>query len=97
MEISYDPTKNATNIAQGRPSFDTVIAFDFESAIVKEDDRKDYGETRFVAYGLIGARLHALVFTPRGEVLHIISLRKANQREVRNYEKSREIPSAHDA
>jgi len=86
MEISYDPAKNAANIARGRPSFDAVSGFDFQTATVKVDDRKDYGETRYVAYGLVGARLHALVFTPRGDALHVISFRKANQREVRNYE-----------
>jgi len=63
-----------------------VSGFDFQTATVKVDDRKDYGETRYVAYGLVGARLHALVFTPRGDALHVISFRKANQREVRNYE-----------
>jgi uncharacterized DUF497 family protein len=48
--------------------------------------RMDYGEPRYQALGLIGDRLHMLVFTPRADRLHIISLRKANQREIRHYE-----------
>ena len=49
------------------------------------DDRKDYGETREVALGLIGDRLHTLVFTMRGTVCHVISLRKSNKREIETY------------
>jgi hypothetical protein len=50
------------------------------------DTRRDYGETRYIALGHIGDRVHSLVFTPRGDALHVISLRKANRREVRRYE-----------
>ncbi|MCG5260166.1 BrnT family toxin [Cupriavidus gilardii] len=45
-----------------------------------------YGETRYIAYAPIGTRLHCLVFTLRGDTLRAISLRKANFREVRDYE-----------
>jgi uncharacterized protein len=47
---------------------------------------KDYGERRFQALGLIAGRLHALVFTPRAGLVHVISLRKANRREIKLYE-----------
>ncbi|WP_330995914.1 BrnT family toxin [Cupriavidus necator] len=50
------------------------------------DDRKPYGETRYIAYGPIGRRLYCPVFTIRGNTLRVISLRKANSREVRDYE-----------
>ncbi|MFT3814421.1 MAG: BrnT family toxin [Acidovorax sp.] len=49
------------------------------------DSRKRYGESRLTATGLIGARLFVLTFTLRGNAVRIISLRKANQREVRRY------------
>jgi hypothetical protein len=45
-----------------------------------------YGERRFQALGLIGDRLHMMVFTPRANKAHVISLRKANKREVKRYE-----------
>ncbi|HQR54229.1 MAG TPA: BrnT family toxin [Burkholderiales bacterium] len=51
-----------------------------------EDLRKEYGEQRFQALGLVAGRLHAMVFTPRSGKVHVISLRKANRREVRRYE-----------
>jgi len=42
--------------------------------------RKDYGERRFIALGKIGDAFNVLVFTPRGEKVWLISLRKANAR-----------------
>lgn len=86
MKISFDPTKNAQNLAQGRPSFDAVAGFDFVTAQVAVDDRKEYGEVRYIAYGRVGARLHALVFTPTADGIRVISFRKANKREVARYE-----------
>ncbi len=59
---------------------------DFEAAIFQPDLRYDYGEERTQAYGLIGGRLHLLVFTMRGQVLRAISLRKTNAKEVKRYD-----------
>jgi len=58
----------------------------FHTALFEEDTRKDYGERRFIVYGLIGPRLHILCFTPISGGIRVISLRKANQREVVYYE-----------
>ena len=66
-------------------SFETVKTFEFETALVATDDRKDYGEVREVAFGLIGERLHTMVFTMRDAVCHLISLRKSNRREIETY------------
>jgi uncharacterized DUF497 family protein len=66
--------------------FSLVSELEWSSAWVKEDDRRDYGEVRYRVLGYIGDRLHALVFTPRAGKVHIISLRKANLREVKLYE-----------
>jgi len=86
MRISYDPGKNARNIAERGLSFELALAFEWESAIVWPDTRHDYGEARFIALGRIGGRVHSLVFTHRSNTIHVISLRKANRREVRRYE-----------
>jgi uncharacterized DUF497 family protein len=45
------------------------------------DDRKDYGEPRFITIGRLDGRMVASVWTPRGAARRIISLRKANDRE----------------
>ena len=58
-----------------------VRSFDLNTAQIDPDDRCDYGEARFKATGMIGERLFIVVFTPRGERLRLISLRKANGRE----------------
>ena len=86
MEISFDPAKNARNLAHRGLPFTLVEQLDWSSAIIEEDVRKNYGERRYLALGLIEDRLHAVVFTPRAGKVHVISLRKANQREVKDYE-----------
>jgi len=49
------------------------------------DDRRDYGETRLRAFGLLDARLHALVFVETAGGIRVISFRRANEREVKRY------------
>jgi len=88
MEVTFDPAKNERNIRESGISFELAADFDFETAMFVEDIRKDYGEIRIRAFGFIGDRLHALVFTMRGTALRVISLRKANRKEVNRYEKA---------
>jgi uncharacterized protein len=64
----------------------SALAFEWDSALIVADSRRAYGESRFQAFGLIAGRLHVLVFTTRSGKTHIISLRKANKREVKRYE-----------
>ncbi len=85
MKIEFDPAKNAKNILERGISFELAAEFDLATAKIWADTRKDYGEERFIALGYIGERLFSLVFTVRGEVLRVISLRKANSREVKSY------------
>ncbi len=88
MEIEFNAAaKNQRNIELRGLSFDLAAGFDFEGAI--EVEQVVEGEHRYFALGFIGARLHALVYTLRGEVVRIVSLRKANKREVRRYEQFR--------
>jgi uncharacterized DUF497 family protein len=86
MRFEWDEGKRAANLAKHGVDFASVEEFDFESATILLDNRKDYGENRQNALGFIGIRLHVLTFTRRGETLRIISLRKANAREVKSYE-----------
>ena len=52
------------------------------------DDRRDYGEVRWQALGLLDGRLHMLVFVETAAGIRVISFRKANQREVKRHEKA---------
>jgi uncharacterized DUF497 family protein len=69
-------------------SFELVELMEWATALMEEDTRKAYGERRFQVLGYIGERLHAMVFTPREGKVHVISLRKANSREVKKYAKT---------
>lgn len=86
MSISFDAAKNERNIAERGISFEVAAEFEWDTALIVADLRRDYGERRYQALGLIAGRLHALVFTPRAGKVHVISLRKANQRETSRYE-----------
>ncbi|MCK0507946.1 BrnT family toxin [Aromatoleum anaerobium] len=86
MEITFDPAKNARNLADRGLSFERVAEFDFETAVIVVDTRRDYGEVRFRAFGWLDSRLHALVFARVAKGIRVISFRKANKREVRRYE-----------
>jgi uncharacterized DUF497 family protein len=85
-DVSFDPAKDQRNIASRGISFEAAEQFEWDSALIAEDLRKEYGERRFQALGLIAGRLHVMVFTPRAGKVHVISLRKANRREARRYE-----------
>lgn len=85
VRYEHDHKKLATNVAQHQVWFHEAEGFDWETAIIRVDDRHDYGETRLTATGLIGSRLHVMVFTFRETALRIISLRRANKREIRRY------------
>lgn len=88
MKVEYDPVKSEKNISDRGFSFELATGFGFDTALIVEDTRQDYGEQRYQALGHIDNRLYALVFTPRGTVVRVISLRKANAREVKSYEKN---------
>jgi uncharacterized DUF497 family protein len=87
MQIEFDPEKNAGNIELRGISFEDVARFEWHGAIIIPDTRRDYGEPRYRAFGFIDTRLHALFFTPREGKMRVISLRKANRREMLRYEK----------
>ncbi len=85
MGISFDPSKSQRNELERGLPFSLVEELDWSTAWMVEDVRENYGERRYLVLGVIGERLHAMVFTPREGRVHVISLRKANQREVKQY------------
>ncbi|WLE96580.1 MAG: BrnT family toxin [Candidatus Electrothrix communis] len=85
MKIEYDPNKNRRNITKHGISFDLAERFEWDTALIWEDTRYNYGETRFCALGYIEIRMYHLVFTYRDDTVRVISLRKANKREIKHY------------
>lgn len=86
--IAYDADKNQRNIRERGLSFERAADFDFNTALVDEDVRRNYPERRFVAIGWLSGRVHVLCFTPISGGIRVISFRKANSREVTSYERA---------
>jgi len=90
VRYEWDERKRSANLAKHGVDFHDAGTFEWDTGLVMDDDREDYGESRRVAVGFIGVRLHVMAFTYRGETVRIFSLRKASNREVKRYvEKTR--------
>ena len=85
MEYGFDPKKRASNLVKHGVDFAAVEGFGWSSALVRADVREDYGEVRLIALGLIRDRLHVAVFTVERRVVWLISLRRANRKEITSY------------
>lgn len=81
--FEWDDAKRQANLAKHGVDFATIDAFDWETALIDPDTRG--AEPRWIASGFIGSRLHVAVYAMRGTRRRIISLRKANAREVRKH------------
>ena len=85
MKIEFDPSKGSANRAKHGVSLQEAADIEWDTLLAKPDSRRDYGETRMIGYAYIGLRLYCVVYVDRGEARRIISLRKANSREIENY------------
>lgn len=89
MRVTFDPAKDAANLEKHGISLLDAMGFEWDTALVWSVTRQDYGEPRMVALGYIGLRIMCLVFVDRPSKKpterRIISLRKANSREVKRY------------
>ncbi|MCP9840702.1 BrnT family toxin [Synechococcus sp. J7-Johnson] len=83
--ISFDPAKRLRTLEQRDLDFlDAESVFD-GPVIEIPDRRRDYGEIRIVCVGLLQGRAVIVVYTERNGIRHIISMRKANEREQRRF------------
>ena len=85
MEIEFDPAKDESNIRKHGISLARAAELDWNECWERRDDRTDYGEARYVGLAPLDNRLYVVVYTERGDVTRVISLRKANQREYDDY------------
>lgn len=81
--------KDASNQAKHKLPFAAASDFPWHEAILYERSRESDGEQRYAAVGWFRGKLHTVIFTKRGAVTRIISLRRANTAEERAYEKDR--------
>ncbi|MBN2691704.1 MAG: BrnT family toxin [Burkholderiaceae bacterium] len=85
MRIEFDPAKDAANQTKHGVSLSMAGDLDWEAALVWVDERFEYRETRMIALAPKTEILYYVAFVDRGEVRRVISLRRANRREVKHY------------
>jgi uncharacterized DUF497 family protein len=85
VDIEFDTAKDETNrLKHGMPlALGAVVLMNMVGRI--EDDRCDYGERRFNAFGLVDRRLLVCTYTTRGDTYRLISVRKASEQERRTW------------
>ena len=88
MQIEFDPAKDTANQKKHGVSLAIAGELDWEAALVWVDDRFEYNETRMFALAPKTNILYYVAFVDRGEVRRVISLRRANRREVKHYVES---------
>lgn len=85
MRDFYEWDPNKADASRHGVPFEAAAEFVWATALEARDLRRPYREVRTVATGFIGPRLHVMVFTRRGLKIRVISLRKANSREIASY------------
>ena len=90
LRFEWDAPKAAANRAKHKVSFEEAsTVFGDPLGRITDDPRHSEDEERFVVLGLSEKRrLLVVMFTERGDALHLISARRATRREARNYEES---------
>lgn len=86
MKLTWDESKRLATLEQR--GLDFARAGDvFDGAVFTQtDEREDYGEVRNISVGRLESRMVVVVWTPRHGARHIISMRKANDREQKRFE-----------
>jgi uncharacterized DUF497 family protein len=85
VRFEFDPKKDQLNLHKRGVSLAPASELDWDSALLWVDDRRDYGETRILALAPRTDLLYYVAFVDRLDVRRVISLRRANRREVRRY------------
>ncbi len=88
MQIEFDPIKDLANEAKHGVSLALAAELDWDAALVWVDDRFEYAELRMIALAPKTNTLYYVAFVDRGSNRRIISLRRANRREVKHYVES---------
>ena len=85
MRIEFDSKKDAVNLAKHGVSLGMAYELDWTAALVRVDNRFEYDELRMIALAPRADTLYYVAFVDRGDVMRIISLRRATRREVGHY------------
>lgn len=83
--FEWDENKRTANIAKHKVDFAWALYIWDQPTFDRPDRRQDYGEERLVTYGVVADLVLAVVWTPRGDAIRLISARKANEDERKAY------------
>ena len=86
--FEWDEDKNAYNKAKHGLDFQEALDFEWESAVFLDRSRSKDKETRYIAVNFFKGKLHTIVFTRRENLTRLISMRRSNAREEKDYEKA---------
>ncbi len=86
MRIEFDETKRAATLETRGLDMARATEVLTGATLTVEDDRRDYGEDRYITVGFLESSMVVLVWTPRNDAYRIISMRKANERERQLYQ-----------
>lgn len=85
MDIEWDNKKRDKTLSERGLDFADVALIDWDEALTVEDTRLEYGENRYITFAGIHGRLCVIAWCYRGDAIRVISMRKANSREVKRY------------
>ena len=83
MRITFDRTKRDKTLKERGLDFRRAREVFSAIHLTRPDDRREYGEQRFITAGRLDDRMVVIVWTPRGRARRVISMRKANEREIK--------------
>lgn len=81
VRITFDPAKRARTLTERGLDFADARQVFAGLHATLPDERRDYGEPRFISAGMLRGRLVVLVWTPRGTARRVISMRHAHAKE----------------
>ena len=85
MKIEFDEAKRTKTLQERGLDFARASEVFAGPTLTAEDTRFEYGEQRFITFGLLSCRMIILVWTQCGNARRIISMRYANEREKERY------------
>jgi uncharacterized DUF497 family protein len=86
MKLTWDEAKRQKTLSERQLDFNDCAKVFARKSYNFPDERKDYGEARNITVGFLRGRMVIIVWTSHRDTRHIISMRKANEREITKYE-----------
>lgn len=87
MRITFEPRKREWTLKERDLDFADAAAVFAGPHTVLSDERFVYGESRYISAGHLRGRMVVIVWTPRGDARHIISMRYCHEKEARRWRK----------